>query len=218
MDFVVGTKNTFSHLPLIRFTTIATVLVATESLISIALWLAGGDSLYLEDSVEKFLFTHSTFDLACLAAVRGTTVVACLFYLESNLVRSQSIQQKSSRQTALLCHILMLLVVASTLIYALVKGVMVLVEVLNGHWNKGIDPELHMSVPYIVLSILAIVFPAVDMVLGFVSWWCIKRMLRVRRIRLIVNEPVCQDDDKNDKIASQNASLKRIILLAKPVC
>ena len=160
MNAAVGTKNVFSHLPLIRFTTIATVLVATESLISIALWLAGGDSLYLEDSVEKFLFTHSTFDLACLAAVRGLVVAVCLFYLESNLVQSQSAQRKydSSRQTALLCFVMMLLVAATTLVYALVKGVMVLVEVLNRQWNDNIDPELRMSVPYMVLSVLAIVF------------------------------------------------------------
>ncbi len=36
MDVVVGTRNTFSHLPLIRFTTITTVLVATESLLCFA--------------------------------------------------------------------------------------------------------------------------------------------------------------------------------------
>ncbi len=170
--------------------------------------------------MEQFLFTHSTFDLACLAAVRSTIVVVCLFYLERNIVRSQSIQrkqQKSSRQTAVFCLALMLLVVTATLIYALVKGVMVLVELLSGRWNNGIDPELRMSVPYIALSIVGIVFPAVDVVLSLVSWWCVKRMLRVKRIKLIINEPVCQDDEISDEMAAQNASLKRIFLLAKPV-
>ncbi len=217
MDVEGGTKTTLSHLPLIRFTTVATVLVAMESLVCIALWLAGGDSLYLEDSVEKFLFTHSTFDLACLAAVRGIVVVGCLFYLESSLIRSHTFQKKSSRRASQVCLVLMMVVIVSTLIYAVVKGVMVLLEVISGRWNNNINPDLRMSVPYIILSIAGIVFPAVDLVLGFMSWWCVKRMLHVRRIRLLVNEPVGQDDEKSDDAVANNASFKRIILLAKPV-
>ena len=38
-------------------------LTAVNSLVCTVLWLAGGDSLYLEDSIKEFSFTHSTFDL-----------------------------------------------------------------------------------------------------------------------------------------------------------
>ena len=188
----------------------------------IALWLAGGDSLYLEESVEKFQFTHSTFDLACLAAVRAVVVVLCLFYLENSLVRftstSRRRDQKSSRQMARFCLGVMLTVVVITMIYAFVKGAMVLAQVVNGQWNYAdIDPHLVMSVPYIILCVVAIVFPAVDIFLGLISWWCVKRMLHTRRIYLIVSETEEEDDQESDAAATRNASLKRILILAKPV-
>lgn len=221
MDVQVEPRKTLSHLPLVRYTTISTVLVAMESLICIALWLAGGDSLYLEESVEKFQFTHSTFDLACLAAFRGVVVVVCLYYLENSLIRFKSVSkrrdQKSSRQMAKFCLGAMLFVILVTMVYAIVKGVMILVQVVNGDWNKQIvDPYLKMSIPYIVLCVVGVVFPAADAFLGLISWWCVKRMLHVRHIRLIINETEDEDDQENDAIASQRASLKRIFLLAKP--
>jgi len=220
MSVQVEGRKVFSNLPLVRFTTAATVLVSLESLTCIVLWLAGGDTLYLENSVLKFLFTHSTFDLACMAAIRGIVVVLCLFYVERNLVRLQSVkkrsQQKSNRHSAQTGLVIMLGVVIITLVYAMVKGIMIIVEVAQGDWNQDILPELQMSVTYIILCVVGIVFPAVDILLAVVSWYCVKRMLHVRRIRLIINET--EDDEKeDDKDATQNASLRRIIALAKPV-
>lgn len=220
MDASVSTKRTMAHLPLVRFTSIATVLLAIDSLICVALWLAGGDSLYLEDSVEEFSFTHSTFDLACLAFTRGIIVIGCLFYLETFSLRALSVtkqtDKKSNRQTALVCQAVMLIVSFVSLVYAIVKGILILIEVTEGRWNNDVDPELRMSIPYMILCILAILFPALGICMGFVSLWCVNRMLRVRKIRLVINETE-DGEGGNDSSPKQNASLRRIFLLAKPV-
>ena len=220
MEASVSTKRTMAHLPLVRFTSIATAVLAIDSLVCVALWLAGGDSLYLEDSVEEFSFTHSTFDLACLAFTRGIIIIGCLYYLETFSVRALSVSKqtdkKSSRHTALFCQAVMLIVSFVSLVYAIVKGILILVEITDGQWNKDVDPELHMSIPYMILCILAIIFPALDICVGLVSLWCVNRMFRVQKIRLIINET--EDGEGNsDTSPKQNASLKRIFLLAKPV-
>ncbi len=69
-------KKTLSNLPLLRFTSVISVLVALDSLACISLWIAGGNSRYLETNVEQFSITRSTFDLACIAALRGIIIIA----------------------------------------------------------------------------------------------------------------------------------------------
>lgn len=205
-----------SHLPLVRFTSIATALIGLDSLICIALWLAGGDSLYLEDSVKEFSFAHSTFDLACIAFIRGIILIGCLYYLEKYSIQALSVTSKNANKSmAFYCQAGILIVSFVSLVYATVKGILILVQVTDGDWNKDVDPELHMSIPYIILCVIGVLFPALDLGVGVVSWWCVNRMLRVRKIRLIINET----EDAGDSEASpkDNASLRRIFLLAKPV-
>ena len=90
-------RRTMSHLPLIRFISVAMLLVAVDSLVCIGLWLAGGDSLYLEDSVKEFSFTHSTFDLVVIAAVRGLVLFGCFYFLEHNSILSSSVKNESRK-------------------------------------------------------------------------------------------------------------------------
>lgn len=75
-------QRTLSSLPFLRYTTLASLVIALDSLISISLWIAGGDSSYMENNVEHFSIYDSTFDLACIAAVKGPLLIACIYYLE----------------------------------------------------------------------------------------------------------------------------------------
>ena len=208
-------RRRMSHLPLLRFTSVATLLVALDSLACVALWAAGGDTTYLEDSVEDFSFTHSTFDLACIAAVRGVVLVACFYYLEHHSLMQASVtnerRQKSSRMLSILCLFVIFLISFMSLIYAIVKGGLILHQIVNKNWNVPSNPELNMSITYKILCIVAIVFPALEIVFGASSWYFLRRMIRIQQLRLIINQ---QDGEEKPK---KKADLKRLALLAKPV-
>lgn len=207
-----------SHLSVFRFTGVATLLVALDSLACVALWLAGGDTTYLEDSVEDFSFTHSTFDLACIAAVRGVVLIACFYYLEHYSLMQVSVttrkRQKSSRVLVIFCRFTILLLSSITLIYAVVKGGLILQQIISKNWNNSSNPELNMSMTYKILCIAAIVFPALEFVLGVASWYFLRRMIRVQQLRLIINQ---QEGEEEEGKPRRKVDLRRLILLAKPV-
>ena len=210
-------RKRMSHLPVFRFTGVATLLVALDSLACVALWLAGGDTTYLEDSVEDFSFTHSTFDLACIAAVRGVILIACFYYLEHYTLLQVSVttakRRQSSRTLVILCRFSILLTSSITLIYAVVKGGFILQQIVSKNWNSSSNPELDMTVPYKILCIAAVVFPALEFVLGIASWYFLLRMIRVQQLRLIINQQEGEEEGKPKK----KVDLRRLILLAKPV-
>lgn len=206
-----------SHLPLLRFTSLATLFVALDSLLCVALWLAGGDSAYMEESVTDFSFTHSTFDLACLAVVRGVVLFACLYYLEYHMLMAASSsredQQKSSRTIALVCQAGVLLLSAASFAYAVVKGGIIIHQIVGGTWNAGVDPDITMHITYKILCVVAVVFPAVEFGLGVASWWLLRRMMRVHRLRMILSG---ENDDDASGQPRRKADLRRLALLARP--
>lgn len=203
--------STFAHLPLVRFTSVATILVALDSLVSIALWLAGGDSFYLEESVEDFSIFTSTFDLACLATARGILIICSLYYLEQYSLLSVSSQvlhrQVLSRRIAISCHASIIILALSCLVYSLVKGVLVLVRL-----DKD-TTEIHVT--YKILCCFAVAATAVELVIGASSFYFMRQLTRIRKIRLVVNETedsVAVGDGKK-----KSADLKRLVQLAVPV-
>lgn len=211
-------RKRMSHLSVFRFTGVATLLVALDSLACVALWLAGGDTTYLEDSVEDFSFTHSTFDLACIAAVRGVVLIACFYYLEHYSLMQVSVttrkRQKSSRALVIFCRFTILLLSSITLVYAVVKGGLILQQIVSKNWNNSSNPELNMSMTYKILCIAAIVFPALEFVLGIASWYFLRRMIRVQQLRLIINQ---QEGEEEEGKPRRKVDLRRLVLLAKPV-
>lgn len=194
------------------------LLVAVDSLVCISLWLAGGDSLYLEDSVEDFSFTHSTFDLVVIAAVRGVVLFGCFYYLETISIQYLSVKDyhKTSftTQLAILCQIVILLFSGTSLIYAFVKGGMIIYSIVKGTWND-VSKEITMHITYKILCITAAIFPVLELVLGIINLWFVRTMIRFQKLRLIVNH---DGDEEDQKPAPQRkASIKRIVLTAKPV-
>ncbi len=203
------------HLPLVRFTSLATLFVAVDSLVCVCLWIAGGDSRYMEDSVRDFSFTHSTFDLACLAAVRGVILVACLYYLEHFSLVEVSVRNEdrliTSRRIALLCRVSLFLISSVSLLYAAVKGAVILHEVLSDSWIS----EAGMHVTYEVLCITSVVFPVAEVGIGVASWWYIRRLTLVSQLQVIINEG--SGEREKGETLRKKADLKRLVLLAKPV-
>jgi cytochrome bd-type quinol oxidase subunit 1 len=213
MDPAVQVRQRWSHLPLLRFTSVAIVLMALDSIVCISLWIAGGDSLYLEDSVEKFSLTHSTFDLACIAAVRSVLLVTCFYFLEHYSLLKVSVlehdKQRRSYGVVVFCQLGMFTVSGGSFVYSVVKGSLILKHILQGSRSS----ELDMHVTYKILSIVSIVFPAMELIFCVISLYCIRRMIRHKKLRLLVN----LDNGDYKTVAKKRPDIKRVLLLAKPV-
>lgn len=211
-----GSTQKLSHLPLFRFTSTVIVLIALDSLICISLWIAGGDSLYMEESVKEFSFTHSTFDLACISSVRCVILIGCFYYLEHYSLLKVSVgehdKQRISSRVAIFCQLVIYIVSGVSLLYSVVKGSLILRSMVQGTWND-IDKNLSMHITYKVLCVVSIAFPAIEIIFCILSSCCLRRMIRRNKLRLLVN----LDEIDNEKPIKKKADIKRIVLLAKPV-
>lgn len=218
MEDKTNRKEKGYSLPWIRFTTVATVIVAIDSVACVALWIAGGNSEYLEKNVKHFSLLKSTFDLACIAALRGVTLIALLYLLERAVIRDVSLSTaaKSRRRAAsnynIMLHIFILLAAFACLCYAAVKGGLIIHD-----WREG----KHMHVTYKALCIVAVIFPLVELVVGAASFYYMRK-LRTRQVMLIVNETEGQEqdgmtDEEKSKASFRTANLRRLLLMAQPV-
>ena len=216
---MAGIKR-FSHLPLVRFSTAAMMLAALDSLLCVALWLAGGDTLFMEASVRRFSFTHSAFDLACLAVVRGILLAVCFYYLEYFSLKQASLSGGNSLRTSRLfahgCRIGIFLLSLASFAYAVVKDGLVLHEIRQGTWSGTGSPDSPMDVhvTYKALFIVALVFPLVELGLGVTSWYFMWRLTRVQKLRLVVNTT---DDDIAPAKKKKRVDIRRLFLLARSV-
>lgn len=197
----------FSHLPFLRYTTFATLLIAIDSLLSISLWIAGGNSKYLEDSVEEFSFYKSTFDLACISALRGIILIGCVYYIEYYTIAAFSTKLKekqfSSHRFSRFIQFIYFIILFATWIYSVVKGILILLQ------GKETYNQLHIT--YKIICFVAVITPLLEIVVGLSGIYFLRRLIHVHKLRLILNET-----DAEDK-SQRKADLMRIIKLARPV-
>ena len=198
--------KTFSHLPVLRYTSFATLLVAVDSLLSISLWIAGGSSKYLEDSVEEFSFYHSTFDLACIAAIRGIILIGCMYYIEYYTLAQYSTKYKerqfSSRRLSCFIQVTYFVITLVTFCYSLIKGILIILQ--------GEEAYNQLHITYKILCFVGVITPLIEIVIGIGGIYFMRRLIHVHKLRLILNET-------DDKPYQKKADLLRIIKLAKPV-
>ena len=200
-------------LPWIRFTTLACFAVALDAISCVSLWIAGGTSKYLERSVEDFSLITSTFDLACLAAIRGVILIALFFLLERVVLKEASaIAIRVNRGKAtyrVLFHVLIMLTAFVCLCYAAAKGGLVI-----HRWTKA----RHMHPTYKTLCIVATVFPLLELLIGIGSIYFMRKLHSLMRVILIVNE--IEDGrvtEEKKESTFRAANLKRLLLMAQPV-
>ncbi len=202
------TKKLLPYLPILRFTTLTIVLVAIDSLLSISLWIAGGNTSYLEDSVEDFSLYNSTFDLAVIAAVRGLVMICCLYYMEhyTLVTVSSNIQQTqlTSRRLAWLCHGIILAIPLATMAYAIVKLSLILAK------SYATFTALHIT--YKILCIVGVVTPGIELLLGLLSFYFMWRLVHILRLRLVL-----QNEAETATTSKKKADIRRLMILAIPV-
>lgn len=200
-------------LPWFRFTTLACFAVAFDAISCLSLWIAGGTSKYLERSVEDFSLITSTFDLACLAAIRGVVLIAFFFLLERVVLKDASTNairvNRGKATNRILIQALIMLTAFVCLCYAAAKGGLV----IHG-WPKA----RRMHPTYKTLCIVATVFPLLELLIGIASIYFMKKLYS-QKVILIVNEiedgRVTEKEIKDS--AFRAANLKRLLAMAQPV-
>lgn len=209
-------------LPWVRFTSVVIFFVALDSLICVALWLGGGNSSYLRHSVNDFSFSHSTFDLAVVAVVRGLLLVLCLYRLERYSLLTVSARGRAKRSSALKFSRIFragyFLTVAGSIIYIVIKGSAIIHEIANRSWYS-VNADTRMHTTYKALCVVSLVFPLCEAAVGVASWYFLRRQVHVRRVELLINteEGEEEEEEEGEKKKKKKADLKRLFLLAKPV-
>ncbi|CAG5125822.1 unnamed protein product [Candidula unifasciata] len=206
--------------PAMRFSVFFRVFIAVDSLVTVVLWLSGGDSEYFIDNIEKYHFRQSVFDVAVISLLKVPLYFLLIHHLERttilsfdspqnptesvNRIHKQLFIRQQKKYIALLC-ILSFLIFS----FALVKGSFILKQVLEQ------DVEFHsIHRTYYACVIWNIVASVACLVLSGVSGLAMKKLQNQRVMRYY--NSLGQEVDQSGKPLATTASLYKLFVLAKP--
>lgn len=186
-------------IPMFRFTIIIQTLLVFDLCSTLALWLTGGDTDYMEKNVTNFNIWDSIFDLAVLAFVR----VSILFFTYHCLEKVTIQQIDNPNDTKLsskkgFCHAVVILLSIGSLAYSITKGVLIY-HVLGEERHK-------MHVTYYALVISAMSFCFLETLFALGSFSSMKKLKRLR----VLHTPEGKKEEK------KKVNLKRLMTLAIP--
>ena len=197
-----GVMNTgYYTLPACRFTILVQVLLFTDLVSSVALWLCGGDNEYLEDNVMQFKIKDSVFDLAAIAFVKCSILFFSYHWLEK--LSMKQIDYPYDRKLAsrkCWCHFLAIFLSLGSLAYSITKGVLI--------YKVRSQKEHKLHPTYFALVISAVAFSFLETVFALSSFVAMRRLKLLR----ILHTP----NDTEAKRKPQ-VNLGRLMTLAKPV-
>ena len=197
---------TIYHQPFCRYLTLVRLIFFADLVTSSALWLAGGDSQYLEDNVTKFQMNQSVFDLALIHILVSVSFIALYTELETLSIQAATRDDVNGKlkQRKLLFTILTFIFTIGNLAYSITKCALIHLE-----HNKN-QSNIHST--YYSLAIASVVFSGVEFVLFFMSILVFKK-ISVRYARMH-EDKMASDGKRDDK---KKADLGRLFSLAKPV-
>lgn len=202
-------KRLLYELPTIRYSNIFICVVTIDTVVSIALWVTGGNTDYFVDNITDFHLTQSVFDLALIGAVKMVFYVALLSLLESLSFKqidhpyNDGLTKKSK-----LIHISLVVFSFLVFVFTVTKGGLVLYKLLNDSSYSKMHAE------YNALVISTICFNLIELIMSFLSFSAMRR-LKVIRILHRYNDRGVEVDEEG-KVIQKKASIKRLVLLAKP--
>lgn len=195
------------HQPFCRFLNIVRAVFFADLVTSSALWLAGGDSKYLEDNVTKFSINQSVFDLALIRFLLAISFV--LMYSEIECLTIQAASKEGSsdkcRRKKLVYTILICIFSIASLAYSIVKCAFIIEE------DKKHPKVIHAT--YHALAISSVAFSAVEFIAFFINVYVMRRA-GMHFARIAENG---DDPSESGKSTKQSANIGRLLSLAKPV-
>ncbi|XP_060564267.1 uncharacterized protein LOC132723544 [Ruditapes philippinarum] len=205
---LLGRRRMYT-LPTLRFLHVAIVILLIDGIVSVTLWLTGGDSDYFIDSIKNFKIKHSVFDLALLAFVKVIIHSLALSILESVTLKLIDFPLKGSlHTTSKLLHFLHIVLSFGSLVYTAVKGGFVLNEILHEETYE----RMHST--YNVLLICAVAFSLIE----FGAFlYGVKAMKNLESIRIchIYDENGIEIDKEGNPV-KKKVNIRRVFALAKP--
>jgi len=189
--------------PFCRFLTFIRFIFFADLVVSSALWLAGGDSQYLEDNVTEFQMNHSVFDLALIHFLLAVSFIALYTEIESLTMQAIAGDDESGKIKSKKKFYMLLTFVFSvaSLAYSIAKCVFIVQE-HNDH-----PKTIHST--YYALTISSMVFSGVEFLMFFVTITVLKKTsLRYTRMN--------EADVEGKSDGKKKADLGRLFSLAKP--
>ncbi|XP_064639027.1 uncharacterized protein LOC135494716 isoform X1 [Lineus longissimus] len=193
--------KTYHTLPLVRYTTGLRCLALLDLVTVVVLWLAGGESSYLKESILRYNFLTSVFDVAAISTIKTIAIFIILEKLETIsmvLLEQPFCFEKANKKFAY--HIFLLLLCLVPFMFFVIKGAFVLHNYLNS--------AVTMHLQYNISLVSAVTFAALELLLAMGSHHFMKR-LQLLRIRHVVSYEGPQSRQK------KTANFIRFVLLLK---
>lgn len=194
-------KGGYYSLPTWRYTTMVQALLLLDLVSSATLWLCGGNSNYLEDSVKHFNIRDSVFDLAAIAFVKGSILFFVYPWLEHlSMKQIDHPYDKGLASRKCYCHFLAIFLSVGSLAYSITKGVLI--------YEVRSEKEHKLHPTYYALVISSVVFALLESVLSLSSFVAMRRL----KVQRILHTPNDAEPSQRKKV-----NLGRLMTLAKPV-
>ena len=182
-------------LPFMRYNNLMRLTLLADGITCVTLWLAGGNSVDLRNSVFHFTMTTSVFDLACLAMARMILLFLIWTKLEDTaaILVGHPLRNELRRRKAMLLSISLLFTLAF-MAYSLAKLIILYLP------TSKMDREA-MHSNYVACAIASVVFVLIECLLAIPANSFINRVGQYR----------------NFNGSKGKANLRRVLSLAKEV-
>ncbi|XP_076434803.1 uncharacterized protein LOC143274764 [Babylonia areolata] len=195
-------------LPFLRYTNVLRAVVIVNGILSIVLWLCGGDTDYFEHNITHFTFTHSVFDIAAVAVVKAVALIVISAILEEAAYKLiDSPYDRVIERQAVWLHVAIRLLPFCSLVFSVVKGAMVLYSLIHDADYQA------MSATYNAVCVSFVVLTALELGLGLWSGRAMRR-LQVVRVRHQFNEQG-QELKADGRVIRKSPGILKLFSLAK---
>ena len=196
------------HQPFCRILNLIRFIFFSDLVVSSALWLAGGDSQYLEDNVTKFKLHQSVFDLALIRFLLAISFIASYTELESLTIQTATRDENNekNKKKKQIYSLLTFLFTTASLAYSIVKCIFIIQE------HKNHPDNIHTT--YYALAISSVAFSGVEFLIFFINIAMLRKMA-IKYTRM--EEDLDNFSGEEGKKKKTKADLRRLFGLAKPV-
>jgi len=198
------------HYPTFRYSVIFRTIVFLSSLITITLWLSGGDSNYFIHSIKHYEILLSVFDLAVISFVQCPFYFILIFKMEKTCILSldHSYHNLLLISRLKIQRLSIFLMAMITTVFSVAKGGLILHKLINSTQYPGMHPE------YYACIICHAIFSLIVLLLSVTSGFGLRRLekYRVKKYYNRLGEEVNSDGSP----MIREANLRRLMSLAVP--